>query len=606
MPDKPGSAFKQVTAVLVLVALVTCSAAFYIANLTYDHDVEVRIREINDANSSVASIVEENLRLVLSQSDYILRLMEADVERNGFIESVHISFLQDLLRTPTINQIAVADKEGNLVFSAVPLKEPLNIGSREHFQAQIPADTNRLYIATPWMSITTGMPTIFLSRRVNDSEGNFAGIVLVGIKQDYLETVLSDLGLLGEGHSIVMLRRDGAFLSRVPGAAAYDKMKDAYRSHDAFGLIDQGLTAGFYESRSKSEGKQILGSFRAMADYPLVILAGFEKDKALGSTMQRKQTYFFMAGLSSLLLLIMLFIIWWQILQQYKIAVALAEEQSLLHTTLSALEEGVIATDETAKIRLMNKPAEYITDWTEADAIGLDVSAVLQLIDTVTGNSSDLPISAVLKTKGIAHLFDSTILLTRQGQQRPITVSLAPIVSPSGETTGVVIIFRDLTEIKKMEDQSNRDQMTGLYNRRFFEEELKQAVSEESLPLCLIMADVNNLKTVNDTLGHQTGDELIVKTAQVIQSVLRHGDTVARIGGDEFAILLPNTSEEAAEKVIKRMMEQCAQTIVGGQPLSSSFGCVEMKSVDQNIGDVMAEADARMYEAKRRLKGQER
>lgn len=92
MPDKPGSAFKQVTAVLVLVALVTCSAAFYIANLTYDHDVEVRIREINDANSSVASIVEENLRLVLSQSDYILRLMEADVERNGFIESVHISF----------------------------------------------------------------------------------------------------------------------------------------------------------------------------------------------------------------------------------------------------------------------------------------------------------------------------------------------------------------------------------------------------------------------------------------------------------------------------------------------------------------------------------
>ena len=514
-----------------------------------------------------------------------------------------MSLLQNLLQSPTINQIAIADKEGNLTFSAVPLKAPLNIAMREHFQAQIGADTKQLYIAAPWLNRATGTPSIFLSRRVNDSQGNFAGIVAVGLRQDYLETVFSGLGL-GEGDSIVLLRRDSIFLSRVPDAVSFEKLVHAYRSHMVFDFIAQGLTEGPYESKSKSEGKEILGAFRAMDDYPLVILVGTNKGEALGSTMNRRQTYLFWAGLSSLLLLTAIWIIWYQIRRQYETTAALNEERSLLGTTLASMQESVIVTDETGKIRLINKPAQDVTGWTQANAAGNDVSAVLSLAHAAAGETIPELVGIVLATGKMARLPAGTILLTRQEQKRPIAGSFSPIVDMGDNISGVVINFHDLTEKLETEHRVYRDPLTGAYNRRFFEEEWKRAIVGDNLPLSLIVADIDGLKTVNDTQGHQAGDDLIVKTAQVLQSVLRQGDIVARIGGDEFAMILWNTSREGAEKVISRMMEGCAQTSVAGQTISCSFGCAEMRSADENITDLMAEADARMYEAKRRLKGQ--
>ena len=224
MLAKTRADFRRTIAVFTILTIFMCCSAFYVADMAYERDLRVRIREINAANSSTARIVEEDIRLMLSQADNILWLMKVDMEKYGYIESEHIPLLENLLKLPTINQVAVADKAGNLTYSAVPLQAPLNISIREHFKAQIPGDTGRLYIAAPWINRATGTPSIFLSRRINDSQGNFAGIVAVGLEQDYLEKVFSDLGL-GEGHSIVLLRRDGAFLSRVPDAVAFEVLK---------------------------------------------------------------------------------------------------------------------------------------------------------------------------------------------------------------------------------------------------------------------------------------------------------------------------------------------------------------------------------------------
>ena len=601
MLAKTKSDFQRAVALLLLLAVIISGGAFYVADMTYEHDQKVRTGEIHAANNSTARIVEENIRLMLSQADNILWLMKADMEKYGFIESEHIPLLDNLLKLPTINQVAVADKEGNLTYSAVPLQAPLNISMREHFRAQIPGDTGRLYIAAPWINRATGTPSIFLSRRVNDSQGNFAGIVAVGLKQDYLEKMFSDLEL-GEGQSIVLLRRDGAFLSRVPDAVSFAKLTDAYRSHIAFDFIAQGQMAGTYESASKSEGRSILGAFRTMADHPLVVLTGFDKASVLESTAQRRLMYLLWAGVLSALLVAAFAIIWRLMRRQYLSAAALYEERSLLRATLGSMREGVIVTDETARVRLINKSAEDIIGWTQAEADGRDVGIILPLTDAATGESTAVAVGTVLTTGEIFGLPDGIVLHTPQGQERHLAGSLAPISGVGGTTTGVVINFHDLTEKIQIERLSYRDSLTGVYNRRFFEAELKRAAQPDHLPLSLIVADIDGLKEVNDTLGHLAGDQLIVQTVHAIQAALRQADVVARAGGDEFAVILRNTSEAAAKTIVRRMAEKCAETIVDGRPLSCSFGCAEMRSADQDINTILAEADRRMYEEKRSAK----
>jgi len=120
-------------------------------------------------------------------------------------------------------------------------------------------------------------------------------------------------------------------------------------------------------------------------------------------------------------------------------------------------------------------------------------------------------------------------------------------------------IVRDITDRKKKEDEnrylSYHDVLTGLYNRRFYEIELKRLDTKRNLPISIIIGDVNGLKLVNDAFGHDKGDELLQKAATVIQSACRTDDIVARWGGDEFVILLPKTNTKEAEEIVDRIKE---------------------------------------------------
>ena len=120
-------------------------------------------------------------------------------------------------------------------------------------------------------------------------------------------------------------------------------------------------------------------------------------------------------------------------------------------------------------------------------------------------------------------------------------------------------LCRDISERKKIEQNlaylSYHDQLTGLYNRRYYEEELVRLGTEDNLPLSIIMGDVNGLKYINDRYGHHLGDELLKKSAAIMQKACRGNDMIARLGGDEFIILLPKTSETDTEKIIERIMD---------------------------------------------------
>ena len=163
-------------------------------------------------------------------------------------------------------------------------------------------------------------------------------------------------------------------------------------------------------------------------------------------------------------------------------------------------------------------------------------------------------------------------------------------------------LLRDISERNKMEQQlqylSYHDQLTGLYNRRFFEEELKRLDVQRNFPLSIVMGDVNGLKLVNDSFGHLVGDQLLKKVAEIITKGCRADEIIARLGGDEFVILLPKTDVHETELIFKRVQDLATKEKIGSVDISVSFGWETKNNEEENIEEVFKKAEAHMYKKK--------
>lgn len=151
---------------------------------------------------------------------------------------------------------------------------------------------------------------------------------------------------------------------------------------------------------------------------------------------------------------------------------------------------------------------------------------------------------------------------------------------------------------EKIRYLSFHDSLTGLYNRAFFDEELKRLDTWRQLPLSLIMGDLNGLKLVNDVFGHHRGDELIVKVGHILRNTCRQEDIVIRWGGDEMAILLPQTDEATAEKICQRIRKACLDAIPEPIQPSIALGTATKTDVTQDVDECLKEAENRMYKNK--------
>lgn len=142
------------------------------------------------------------------------------------------------------------------------------------------------------------------------------------------------------------------------------------------------------------------------------------------------------------------------------------------------------------------------------------------------------------------------------------------------------------------------DLLTGLYNRRFYEEEVRRLDIERNLPMTIVLGDVNGLKLVNDAFGHERGDELLKKAADSFKSACRADDIIARWGGDEFIMLLPKAEKEHAEIIIKRIRETYKKEHVNDMHLNISFGIDSKYRSEQSILQVIKNTEDALYRNK--------
>lgn len=277
-------------------------------------------------------------------------------------------------------------------------------------------------------------------------------------------------------------------------------------------------------------------------------------------------------------------------------------EKELLRTTLLSIGDGVISTDAEGRVGLMNPVAEDLTGWLQMEASGMPIDTVFHIVNEKTRLACENPVEMALREGHPVSIDDEAILIAKDGVERAVQDSAAPIRDKEDNIIGAVIVFRDCTEAKSRNEHiaylSYHDQLTGLYNRRFFREELNRLDTERNLPLTLVMADINGLKMANDAFGHRLGDLIITSTADILRSEFRKEDIVSRIGGDEFVAILPHTDSITAEKIVDDIYRKVEGQKVESVLLSVSFGFQTKTDLKEPIADIFKKAEDRMYRKK--------
>jgi diguanylate cyclase (GGDEF)-like protein/PAS domain S-box-containing protein len=183
--------------------------------------------------------------------------------------------------------------------------------------------------------------------------------------------------------------------------------------------------------------------------------------------------------------------------------------------------------------------------------------------------------------------------------------TVKPIFNDDKKVVSVLCISKEITERKQIENElrflSTHDALTGLYNRHFFQEEMERFQLSRLYPISIVMADLDGLKIVNDSLGHAAGDLLLKRAAAFLKESFRTEDIIARIGGDEFIILLPKTTQDEVAEILSRLRSDLKNQ--NKHMLNLSIGSATSES-DQSLYDVMQRADALMYQEKAHRKNQ--
>lgn len=292
----------------------------------------------------------------------------------------------------------------------------------------------------------------------------------------------------------------------------------------------------------------------------------------------------------------------WNAVQRRESVENLSHERGRYLQTLLSIGDGVIVIDRNKKIEMLNKVACRLTGWALEEAIGVDYREVFALSHEQQGFTIDDPVEKVFLSGQAQELGNHAMLTSKDGLKFHLEDSAAPVMDDQGELSGVVLVFRDVTEKKeqrkKIEYISFHDSLTGLYNRRFFEEELRRIDTARNLPISILMGDVNSLKLTNDIFGHAFGDMLLERIAEVMQNACRADDIIARWGGDEFVLLLPNTSAEEAQRIAQRIKNEVSTQQIRAVKGSISIGHDTKTDASADIAQVLGSAEAKMYTIK--------
>jgi|GEM_PF-4546717 len=287
----------------------------------------------------------------------------------------------------------------------------------------------------------------------------------------------------------------------------------------------------------------------------------------------------------------------------------LFEERERAQVTLDSIGDAVVSTDFRGHVAYLNKAAERLTGWMQADAAGLPAGRVFQLVDVDTGQPTPCPATeAIIENQRRAPAAASCVLVRRDGEAVAVEVAATPIHDRLGGVVGAVMVGHDVTAARKLSDKlahlALHDHLTDLPNRTLFNDRIEHAITlahRTGSHLSLLYIDLDRFKEINDTLGHLVGDEVLRMAANRLLNCVRASDTVSRQGGDEFLALLIDCDLEEANSCAQKILDSLSAPYVIGTNrlvLSASIGVAQYPEDATDTAALIKAADTAMYVVK--------
>ncbi|SDH22523.1 bifunctional diguanylate cyclase/phosphodiesterase [Propionivibrio dicarboxylicus] len=597
--------------VLLLGVNVAAGLAIVFA-LNYLHDQQLDHAKRETQNLSLA--VDQSIRHEIGKLDLSLRTVIGQMQdhtlKSGQIDRRAIQNVIDHQKAiiPEANIWTVSDADGNVILHAAGNQPRPVLSDREYFIDLKSGNKTGLVITKPLIGRVTGKWEIILARAYQDNAGHFAGVILTSLSVSFLERLISEFKV--EPRSILVLRdKELGLIARwSPNESQRTYVVgDTNTSEELKALIDKGLGQATYKAVSVYDPVERIFTYRLIGEVPMYAVVGVSTDDYLAEWYQLRNISagflaFFLAltNISTSLLYRK-----WRRQLQAEQALRKSERQfrSLAENTPDCIARYSID----GRLAYMNPSCIKITGRTLADIENAMV------FDCGPPGYAQKVLN-VART-GVSDHLDESITL-EDGRILTHHIRFIAECDEIGKPRGVLAIGRDITERKEMEKALRQheeqlqhiayhDALTGLPNRILLTDRLNQGIANalrSGEKLAVAYLDLDKFKPINDTFGHEVGDQVLKTVAERMRGILRAVDTVARIGGDEFVLLLVGqTSNKSIGETLNRVLEAIATPVVFADyhfQLSASIGVSLYPEHDVDPDILLRNADQSMYAAK--------
>jgi diguanylate cyclase (GGDEF)-like protein/PAS domain S-box-containing protein len=588
---------------LVCVAILGLSAA----REWSAREAALKVAEVDQANlaRSLTQHAEDSFDLLDTSILGAVTRLETDGTGRATLSKLQDILVARKAASKRVNAIGIVDEHGDWLASSGGMGK--NLSDREYFRHHRQSTDRAVFIGRPVKSSMTGEWVVTLSRRFNHADGSFGGLVVASTGAEYFSGFYRQFDL-GESGTISLVSADGIILARVPDNGA-NVGRDVSEGA-IFKAVRAGGSTGANYLKSQLDGLLRISFHQQSSRYPFIVVVTRAQDEVLASW--RQATIIRMAVVLGLVILIavMGFYLVRQLLRGQQMTAALASKEANFRVVAEGSSDMVTRIGLDEQISYVSPSSVRIVGWRPDQLAGTPALAGV--------NPQDLPrvqeVVAALKRGEIEET--RVAYRTRHRERSEIWVeSTLRVTRNGGEVDGVVAITRDVTQQKtlegKLETLATVDGLTGLANRRRFDERLLEEwgrAYRERTSLSLLMIDLDHFKAYNDQYGHPAGDECLRAVAGVLAAeAKRTTDLAARYGGEEFVMLLPNTDAAGCARIGERVLREIRDLGIAHRlnfpsriVTASIGGAVCRPGVERSAGhaSLVEAADQALYAAK--------
>lgn len=571
--------------------------------------VELRDTAHEESNRNVQNLSHafaEEVRSTVTSIDLSLSQLRLSWLRNPAQFGAIMAELNTHLQGQLLVNVVVTDARGMAVFSSAgKLSGPVDLSDREYVRAALDSGgRDELAIGQPRKGRVTGLWTVQFSRPILRADGSLAGVIVAGVAPSYFSRFYDSIDL-GTDASISLVRSNGIVVARTTRSQA---VQDSGRLLTGTPYLRGSGPFGSFHRISRLDGIERYYGWRTLPEYGLVVTVGQAVKDAQARYASQRSMLLGVGGAVSLLLVLGGWIALTASDSRRRAVAALAAAEARWQLALNAAGEGVWDFSFASGMITLSPSAQGI----------VDASGVLLPFDRTVFRRMAHPDDAEGVLRGLdEHLQGATPHYSGQYRTRLGNGNWRWILArgrvveraTSGQPLRIVGTVADIDARKLQEDeirhQAHHDMLTGLPNRLLFNDRLRQALlgaEREGNKLAVIFFDLDKFKPVNDTHGHAVGDLLLQQVATRVRAALRASDTLARIGGDEFVVLLPRIGAAPdARRVAEDILKELNRPFVTEErrlDISGSIGVAVYPDSGANADELMRSADQAMYDAK--------